>query len=920
TVYYFDETGAEVSVLDFVGGYGSLLFGHNHPELVRTAVANLEGERAFGVQGSIRGETAELAETLHRMFSARFGRNWVSTFGSTGAEAVEMAMKHAELANHGRLTALVKRAEHRLVAATRALRKGSRLELGPALAAYAQEKGIESLPALIETLRLHNRDVHEMGVGFLALERGFHGKTTGAVQLTSNPRYRQPFRRIGRGCGFVKVGSKEDLETAFRQSELTVLHTEVDLERGRIELRESKHGNVAALFVEPIQGEGGVQVLPVEFLRGCRELCDDFGAHLIFDEIQCGMGRTGRFLASEDSGVRADAYLLSKSLGGGLAKISALVVEEKAYQPELGLVHSSTFAEDDHASAIASRALHLLERDPGIMRRCAARGSYLMDGLRALQDEFPGILTAVRGEGLMIGVEFRTFDDIGREGLRLLSVNGMLGYVMMGYLFHEHRIRVAPLLSESTVLRLEPSAYISEKDCDQLLRGLRQLCEVLYKMNIYALTRFMIGEERPGEDAPIESFRSFLPEFSSPPGARKVAFVGHFIDSADLACWDPGYGLFTIGQRRELMRKVYRVNPAHLVDRINVESETGEVVSLHFIGLSITSEIIVEHMRNKDLEPVVKMVQDAVDMAHALGCEAIGLGGYTSIVTNNAKKLESETAALTTGNSLTAGMGFEAILASCKAKGIDLSRSCFAAVGANGNIASVYAELMAERTPEVILIGRPGRERALEAVATRIYTDALRAIVEASTRGEPPRHAVARALERTGLLEPGDLAMPTADSGAELSKRVQAKLGDRAPVRISTSVDAIRDADIILGASNAPGALIYPEMLKPGPIVICDVALPMDTDDSVLESREDVTVLQGGIVKLPRNPDFSVRGIPLPLGSAFACMSETLLLGLSGHSDHYSRGAISKDQVHGVLAMARRNGFTLGHLKKQRSY
>ena len=996
SLYYYDANGHEVGVTDFVGGYGALMFGHNHPALTAVARSIVDRNVPFAAQGSVRGYTARLSETLDEILFETVGRHFICNYANSGAEAVELAMKHAEMSNLGRLQRQVDKAQRKSLAALR--EAGTTIAFSDEARAFAAEhltfddqrvpvrsadqrvpvrstdqrvpvrsadqrvpvrsadqrvpvrsadqrvpvrsadqrvpvrsadhasqrnrpaesEGCADVLALREFAELvtaFNEQALETAPVFVGLDKGFHGKTTGAVKLTSNPEYRQPFRRIGPNGRFVKIADVEDLASAIEKATVRIYHLELVGEQ--LTVGHTSHCNIPALFIEPIQGEGGVTIVPDAFLVECRRLCSEHGIHLVFDEIQAGMGRTGTFFASEPSGVRADYYLLSKSLGGGLAKTSVACIDQKLYETEFSIIHSSTFAEDDASSAVALRAVQLLREEPALMANCIERGEQLTAGLREIQSEYPGIIRKITGRGLMIGVHFETFDSCGRDGLRLLSVNGMLGYVMMGYLFHEHRIRVAPLLSPQTILRLEPSALITEDDCQNLLEAMRRLCEVLYKMNIYALTRFMIGLETPGRPAEVEDFRCHLPAYQAPPGANKVAFIGHFIDAKDLPSWDPGYGLFTPEQLERLIERVYRVNPAHLVDQITVHTKDGQAVSLQFIGLSITSKIITEHMRSRDLDPVVKMVEDGVDMAHRLGCTAIGFGGYTSIVTNNCRKIDSPSAGLTTGNSLTAGMGLEAILRACGDRAIDLDEACFAAIGANGNICSVYAELMAERVPRVVLIGRPGRQKALEAVATRIYADALGAL---RAGGSAKPTGVAKAIQNTAALQDLLTEAPGRDDGERLLRRLTDELGAEAPVQVSTSVEDIRQANVILAASNSATPLIFPDMVRDGPVVICDVALPMDTDDSVLTERPDVTVLQGGVVKLPRNEDFRVRGIPLPLGRAFACMSETLLLGLADIREHFSRGSISKDQVKRILDIAKTHGFELGELKKQRSY
>src|SRR5690606_23971491 len=121
----------------------------------------------------------------------------------------------------------------------------------------------------------------------------------------------------------------------------------------------------------------------------------------------------------------------------------------------------------------------------------------------------------------------------------------------------------------------------------------------------------------------------------------------------------------------------------------------------------------------------------------------------------------------------------------------------------------------------------------------------------------------------------------------DLPERLTAEMGENVPLVITSDFNRLKEANLILGGSNAPGAVIFPEMLQEVPLVICDISVPMDTHPSVYK-MPDVTVIQGGLVRLPLNPDFTIRGLPLEKGTAFACMGETMLLGLTGISEDYS--------------------------------
>jgi predicted amino acid dehydrogenase len=223
--------------------------------------------------------------------------------------------------------------------------------------------------------------------------------------------------------------------------------------------------------------------------------------------------------------------------------------------------------------------------------------------------------------------------------------------------------------------------------------------------------------------------------------------------------------------------------------------------------------------------------------------------------------------ALTSGNSLTVGMGLEALRRAAADLGIDVASSALGVVGGGGNIASTYAAMMAPTVREVVLVVRdPASPRA------RAQVEALR------------------------LAAPGTRVSTTADIGE------------------------LRRCPLVLSASNAAEPLIYPHHLFEGPTVICDISLPPDVDASVAVERPDVRVIRGGVVRLPRDPDFRIAGAPLDPGLVYACLAETLLMGLEGATQHGSYGPVTAAGVEAALAAARRHGFELGQLQQARAY
>jgi predicted acetylornithine/succinylornithine family transaminase len=218
---------------------------------------------------------------------------------------------------------------------------------------------------------------------FVSTMGSFHGRSFAAVSITGQPKYREGFGPLVGPVDFVPYG---DLEAAAK----------ILGER-----------TACAMIVEPIQAEGGIIVAPPGYLAGLRRLCDDTGTLLIFDEVQTGMGRTGRWFGYEHDGVAPDVMTLAKGLGGGVP-IGAVAASEKAAQglatqPGHAVTHASTFGGNPLACAAANAVFELLESE-GLVVRVAEAGRYLAGRLGEIVAEFPGHALEVRGRGLLQGI------------------------------------------------------------------------------------------------------------------------------------------------------------------------------------------------------------------------------------------------------------------------------------------------------------------------------------------------------------------------------------------------------------------------------------------------------------------------------------------------------------------------------------
>ncbi len=237
--------------------------------------------------------------------------------------------------------------------------------------------GAEANEAAIKFARKYARTRHGEGkTVIVAFEGAFHGRTMGALAITPRPHYQAPFRPL---MPDVRIATFNDPEAA----------------------RAAITEDVAAVFVEPIQGEGGIRPATVEFLQAVREAADAVDALLVFDEVQCGLGRTGHLWAHEYYGVTPDIMTIAKPLAGGLPMGATLVTQKVADVLAPG-DHATTFGGGAVVSAVAAYVVERLA-DEDFLAGVRARGAHLMRRLRELNDSH---IVDIRGRGLMVGIEF----------------------------------------------------------------------------------------------------------------------------------------------------------------------------------------------------------------------------------------------------------------------------------------------------------------------------------------------------------------------------------------------------------------------------------------------------------------------------------------------------------------------------------
>ena len=830
----------ETAVLDLVGGFGAGLFGHHHPQLVETLCETVRRGTAFNAQGSVRAQSGALAARLATMVRESTGRDYFVTFGCTGADAVEASMKHAVADRNRRLDRIAG-------------------ELGDA-ARRARRDGVDTVsfaadgPSVGQLLRDAEAAVARVRATapvFVSLSGAFHGKTTGAAVLTESTDLCGDFRLTGPRHRRITDWDDPELPAALDDERTVIPAVRFD-HLGQPQPATIAVSTVAACYVEPIQGEGGVTEVPAAVLQGLRTLADRHGAVLAFDEIQCGMGRSGTFLASTPSAVRADHYLLAKALGGGLVKISAVLVDRERYVDDVDRRHTATFADDDVSAAVALAALDLL--DDTVLAAVGARGVRLRRALESVARDWPDVFGEIRGRGLMIGIDLHPVQSASGALRDVLGADA-LGYAVSGYLLHRHQVRVLPTLSAPCTLRVEPSLLFGDTAQQRLLDALTDIAGLLRGQDVATLLGHLGTPPVGPWPEPRRPRRAIARRGPAPrqSGRARVAFLANLEGPHTLRSIAPELASWSEDQCRAVLDRFLGEAAPFEVSSHVVASPAGGEVELTVIGVPFTAAQAHEKMRQGRREWLRHLVLEAVALGIDRGAEVIGLGGYTSIVTDSARDVVEDEVRITSGNALTAACAVDAVL---QWKRLGRPATRIGVVGALGNIGAVVTELLAEHAEAITLVGRPGSVRRL--------------------------HRNAERLRATGT-----------------------------ETLVSEDLSALSDCDVVIAASNAPEPVVLPAHLRShGSVLVYDIAVPGDVAD-VVTARPQVRHRTGARMNLPLGQQVRIPGADLPPGLVHACLAESLVLGFQPDLVSTSLGTLTTQGVRAIRHHAAAHGFVL---------
>ncbi|WP_028029797.1 aspartate aminotransferase family protein [Gemmobacter nectariphilus] len=293
---------------------------------------------------------------------------------------------------------------------------------------FFTNSGTEAAELAIKMARkYHYAAGHPERQKIIAFEGAFHGRSTGAIAMAGGDKMTKGFGDLMPGFVHLPFGDMAALRAAMGP-------------------------DVAAVIVEPVQGEGGIRPVPDQMLRDMRAICDAHGALLILDEVQCGMGRTGKLFAHEWAGVAPDIMMVAKGIGGGFP-LGAVLASEKAASGMVAGTHGSTYGGNPLACAVGCRVMEIVA-DPAFLAEVNRKGALFRQGLESLIARFPDVFEEVRGQGLILGLKCKAPNT---------------DVVKAGYAAH-----VLTVPGADNVIRLLPPLNISDADIAEGLARLEQ--------------------------------------------------------------------------------------------------------------------------------------------------------------------------------------------------------------------------------------------------------------------------------------------------------------------------------------------------------------------------------------------------------------------------------------------------------------
>jgi acetylornithine/succinyldiaminopimelate/putrescine aminotransferase/predicted amino acid dehydrogenase len=851
-LYYRDKCNEKVAVLDVTGSYGINSLGHKNEMLQEEFIRFIKNGPPAFVQASSNPERSLLHKKSSDLLSKEIGySNWIAEFANTGTEIIEAALKMAILRYNEKIDQ-IKQEINRSINKLSHSNKETRLIL---------EKGREELGRRMCVLHLEN---------------SFHGKTIGSLSAMGNKQYSAPFPLAMRSCQLPKDVEKipdviEDIQQTYYL-----------FDEDKDSVITKRFLPVVALLIEPIQGEAGVNVLEQDVVDVLFDLRDKYHFPIISDEIQCGLYRCGSFASLSTYGKRADIYCFGKALGGGLVKNSMLLADKNIFDEYFFRYHSTSFGEDSVSIHMSFCALNLLEKHQ-------PSNSLLFQQLIDLKNDYPNVIKDVRGIGYMWAIEFDESFLKTSFVRKFLKDIDMLGYWISSVLLNKENIRALPTLSAPLTFRIQPSFFFGKKEMDFLVNGLQRLIVALVSNN----TEYLFSHIMPISKSSSEKELSELLISEQFPKNAAV-FLCHPIDIPHVRKIVDLLEEFddqTVTSIINEMSGLQKYTPYHVS---KITNSKGKQVDVVFLGIPYTSHQFYLDLRNGKRSKTIKVIQDAIDFANANSAKVIGLGQYTSIITDNGLSLQSDRAWLTTGNSYTAQSTLDALFMAAEEQNLELKNAKVGVLGASGNIISVITEALIGKVGHLSLVfnGNPFKNKR-------------------------NREVIRKVLLR---LEPQSANLDLLD--LEVLVDFLEKDNIASLLTVHPTMDKLDSCDVIICGANVSKPILFPSQIKKGAIIV-DIAVPANASKEVIES-DQYFYIKGGIINLPETGGqlqaLNSVIFPFELGESFACMAETIALAFEETLPNEFFGPLTLEKLNHIKLIMDKNGFKVKCFKLADSF
>jgi len=737
--------------------------------------------------------------------------------------------------------------------------------------------GAESVEAAVKIVRSRTGKP-----GILALKNSFHGKTMAAVQLTSNPRYREYF------CIENNFVRHVDVETGLDDIERSVRYA-------------AKEVQASSLIIELVQGEGGMRALDREKISHAVKVARDIGLYIIVDEIQTGLGRTGPLFSFQEYAIDPDIVLLGKALGGGIVSLSACITTEDVIPSDFTIFHSSTFSNNNFSSYVCNIVLDLLDED--LLENVRLRGEQLGSVLDDISSRYPEIYEKSSGRGLMRGIHLKCWNDPGSFFSNTVDEVGLTGYAAAAWLIRNRGLITMPCFSQPMCIRIQPPLIVTEKEIDRISRDFISLAEMLLSSGGYAnLFVFKEANEEKLKCFPLlntDNIFSIKDKINSSLIKKtkvknnltdgRFVFVIHPIDSFSFERTFPDsyYKLLSNDKvsfqksARDLLKVLPNlVSPCYEIETLDLgdKSIEGNLVTLSLFPDELMS--LSESDRRQLLVAIGREVT-------RLGPDVLGLGAFSSILARGGYSFRHLDMTVTAGSSLTAAAAVD--VAWGDSFGLE-DEPRFGVVGPSGGVGLkvwqflIYQILQTGVGAEVYLLYNPSNPHALKTIEKHIKMtiEQLFDVCSSDQYMNVSSHYKTRIdrIRKIFFDENHKTSLRIIDRARHAFEKV---LGF--PVlSVSASDDqaSIYHLNSIIVATDSSHPLDLLSNVKEG-CRVYDLGRPHSFDINSLQNH-NIKLYEAGLVSLP-NPKTkfgSFNMCALPDGISLGCLAETMVLAASG--------------------------------------